>query len=357
MRLINGRTCRNFPVETMSIKLVASPIGFAFTVFVVGLLTATSSPALLAQERAEAPQLGISAEEQNLAKVIMAAPDPAAKLKAATTLIEKHPKTLIRRRIAKSLADQIGAVADASQKITLAQEYQRIFKEPSEQDLIIPALVDGYAGAGHSDEAFAMGAAFLARQPDSLGVLVALTLAGDNEVKKGNSKFVTTSIQYGAKAIGLIEAGRQPTEMSDGYWNYYKSVLPNLYQSMGLLNLNIDRAEARTKFVKAAELMPSDPFNYVMLAGLLNDEYKAEAKRYQSMPDGPGKQNEIQKVLTMLDGVIDAYAHMVALSEGKAQFQQLRQEYLQDLESYYKYRHHSTEGLQQLIDKYKITAR
>jgi len=60
----------------------------------------------------------------------------------------------------------------------------------------------------------------------------------------------------------------------------------------------------------------------------------------------------------LLDSVIDAYAHMVALSEGKAQFQQVRQEYFQDLETYYKYRHHnSTEGLQQLIDTYKVASK
>ena len=338
----------------MRIRSLASPTGFVFAVFIISFLAVTNSSALLAQGQGKPAQLNISPEEQSLAKAITAAPDPAAKLKAAATLIEKHPKTLIRPRVAKGLADQIAEVADASQKITLAQEYQKIFKEPSEQDLIVPALVDGYAGAGRSDEAFATGAAFLTRQPDSLSVLVTLTLAGDNEVKKNNNKFAATSIQYAAKAIALIEAGKQPADMNDGYWNYYKSVLPNLYQSIGLLNLNINRAEAKAKFMKAAELAPSDPFNYVMLAGLLNDEYKTEAKRYQSMPDGQAKQDTIQKILAMLDGVIDAYAHMVALSEGKAQFEQLRQEYLRDLESYYKYRHHSTDGLQQLIDKYKV---
>jgi hypothetical protein len=60
----------------------------------------------------------------------------------------------------------------------------------------------------------------------------------------------------------------------------------------------------------------------------------------------------------MLDNVIEAYAHAVALAESNPNLQQVRQQYLQDLEAYYKYRHHnSTEGMQQLIDKYKTPAK
>jgi hypothetical protein len=91
-----------------------------------------------------------------------------------------------------------------------------------------------------------------------------------------------------------------------------------------------------------------------MLAALLNDEYQVEAKQYQSMPAGTARDEQLKKVQAALDRVIDAYAHAVALAEGSAPLQQIRQQYVQDLESYYKYRHNgSTEGMQQLIDKYK----
>ena len=56
----------------------------------------------------------------------------------------------------------------------------------------------------------------------------------------------------------------------------------------------------------------------------------------------------------MLDA--PGYARAIALSEGNAALAAVRQQYLQDLEAYYKYRHNnSTEGMQQLIDKYKVT--
>jgi hypothetical protein len=42
------------------------------------------------------------------------------------------------------------------------------------------------------------------------------------------------------------------------------------------------------------------------------------------------------------------------LSKGKPLYQQLHDQILQDLQSYYAYRHGgSTDGMQQLIDKYK----
>jgi hypothetical protein len=55
-----------------------------------------------------------------------------------------------------------------------------------------------------------------------------------------------------------------------------------------------------------------------------------------------------------LDEVIETFAHAVGLAEGQAPYQQLHDQILQDLQAYYKYRHGgSTDGLQQLIDKYK----
>jgi len=106
---------------------------------------------------------------------------------------------------------------------------------------------------------------------------------------------------------------------------------------------------------KAAEVAPTDPFNYLLLAGILNEEYQDAATHYQSMPNGPAKDEEMKKILASLDQVIDAYAQTIALAEGNERLAPARQQYLHDLESYYKYRHNnSTEGMQQLIDKYKV---
>jgi len=119
-----------------------------------------------------------------------------------------------------------------------------------------------------------------------------------------------------------------------------------------------DTAEAKANYLKASQLNPTDAYNFIMLAAMLNDEYQNEGKQYQSMTAGTARDEQLKKVQALLDSVIDAYAHAVALSEGNATLQQIRQQYAQDLESYYKYRHKgSTEGMQQLIDKYKAPAK
>lgn len=315
-------------------------------------------PALATSTMAQPGQAQASPDEQKMAEAIMAATDPAMKLKAATDFIKKYPKSGSRSVIAVALADQVSNVADATQKVALAQSYQTIFTEPSEDDLIMPVLVEALSQAKRPDEAFARGADFLTRNPDSLAVLVQLLALGTTEAKAKNPKFVTQSLQYGAHAIQLVEADKKPAWMDDVAWARYKSAtLPGLYQSMGLLNLiKGDKAQGRASYMKASELAPADPFNFVMLAGIVNEEYQTSAKKYQGLPAGPAKDEELKKAQALMDAAIDAYAHAVAVSEGNAALQPVRQQFMQDLEAYYKYRHNnSSAGMQELIDKYKVT--
>lgn len=302
------------------------------------------------------PPPKISQDEQNLAQKMTSAPDAAAKLKAAGDLIKKHPKTAIRGQVAQEIANQIQDVKDATQKLALAQQFQTIFNDPADQEFVGPVVIDAYADANQLDEAFAKGADFLSRHPESLNVLVTLLSVGTEQAKKQNAKFIDQAIRYGGQAIALVEANKKPANFDDAGWQLFKTVtLPSMYQSLGLLYmLKGASAEAKAHYTKASQAAPSDPFNFVMIAALLNDEYQAAAKAYQPMAAGAPKEAQLKKVEALLDAVIDAYARAVALSEGSAPLAQVRQQYLQDLENYYKYRHNnSTTGMQQLIDKYK----
>ena len=344
----------------MKIRSLVARAALALTLAIFGCLASASVTSLTLAQGGRAGQPNVSPEEQNLLKAITTAPDAAAKLKAAEALIKKYPKSVARPQVVLSLADEIAGVKDATQKTALAQEYQGVFKEPSEQQLIVPVLIEAFAGANRFDEVFSSGAEFLAHNPDSLPVLVQLMSIGTDQAKQKNPKFVPQSLQYGTHAIELIEADKKPADMDDAGWKNYKTVvLPSLYQSMGILNLvKGDRAEAKARLEKAAAISPTDPFNYLLLAGILNEDYQAKATRYKGMPAGPAKDAELKTVLAFLDQVIDAYAHTIALAEGNAPLQPIRQQYLQDLEAYYKYRHNnSTEGMQQLIDKYKVPAK
>ena len=50
---------------------------------------------------------------------------------------------------------------------------------------------------------------------------------------------------------------------------------------------------------------------------------------------------------------MELYAQTVAVAEGSTQFAEAIKVVRSDLETYYKYLHNSTDGLQALIDKYK----
>ena len=54
-----------------------------------------------------------------------------------------------------------------------------------------------------------------------------------------------------------------------------------------------------------------------------------------------------------LDVVIDMFARIVALTDARAEAKQINGDVRQNLESYYKYRHKSLDGMQELINKYK----
>src|SRR2546429_9836421 len=107
---IKSSVTRVLVMSAILISALASSSGMAFSA--------------RAQGRGEGRPSGqsLSPEEQNLAKGIMTAADPAAKLKAAAELIKKFPKTSIRQRVAQGLLDQIRGVTDASQKANMAQE-------------------------------------------------------------------------------------------------------------------------------------------------------------------------------------------------------------------------------------------
>jgi hypothetical protein len=347
-------------VKAMKIRSLVARAALAGTMVLAGWLVSTRGTSLTLAQGAKPAQSNLSSEEQAMLKTIAAAPDPAARLKAVDALIKKHPKTSARERVAREMADQIADVKDAAQKATLAQQYQAIFTEPSEQQMFAPVLIDALAGANRPEDAFAAGSEYLKQNPDSFGVLVQMVSIGTEQAKQKNAKFIPQSLAYATHAIELAEADKKPDDMDVEAWKKYKATgLPSLYQSMGLMNLvKGDRAEAKVRLAKAAALAPADAFNYVLLTGILNDEYQDAAKHYQGMPNGAARDEELKKVLSTLDSVIDGYAHAVALSEGSERLAGVRKQYLEDLEAYYKYRHNnSTAGMQELIDKYKVPAK
>jgi hypothetical protein len=153
----------------------------------------------------------------------------------------------------------------------------------------------------------------------------------------------------------MIEAD-QKGKLDDAQWSDYKTRwLPHLYQSMGIVSLVAgNAADAQAKLEKAAQLNPNEPFTFYLMGQVLNDSYQRMAQRYKTMQAGPAQDQLLKDIHAQLDKIIDLYAKVVALAEGNPDFKQLHDQTLQDLQSYYKYRHGgSTDGLRGLIDKQK----
>jgi hypothetical protein len=297
----------------------------------------------------------LSDDERKAAKKITEAKGLDAQLQASAEFVKKYPKSVVRPQIAKHLAEEINAIQDRAQKISAAQTYLEFFNEPAEADAVEPALIEAYLDNKQLDEGFRAAAPWLERHPEDVATLVRLTLVGSNEAVRGNSNFLKQSQQYGMKAIELMEADKKPAEIEAAQWMQYKTRwLPVVYREAGVMALRLeDKAAAKVSLEKAAALKTTDASVYAVLGGFADDEYAALVSKYKSAKpaesDAAFKQAQEQ-----LDRVIELYAQAVALAEGKPEYKQISDQLTPDLQSYYKYRHNgSTDGLQQLLDKYK----
>ncbi|HWP44663.1 MAG TPA: hypothetical protein VNO14_15555 [Blastocatellia bacterium] len=307
------------------------------------------------QKKGESKEAKVSEGENQALQKIIDAPDAAAKLQAGGEFVKKYPKSVKRSEVAQHLAGEIAKLTDGAQQITLAESFLTTFDQPAESALISPLLIDVYVKGSKLDDAFRVAASALEKNPDDVVVLTQMSLVGTEEIKKNNPKFLQQAQSYGLKAIELIEADKKPESMDVTRWGTYKSTwLPQLYQSLGLISyLTGNKAEARARLEKSASLNATDPVTFMLLGSMINEEYRQLAEKHKAMSEGPLKDDTLKEAHAKMDQVIEVFAQAVALSEGKPQYQRLHDQLLQDLTAYYRYRKGSTDGLQQLIDKYK----
>ena len=324
----------------------------AAMIFVLNL---TFQVASQAQETNDAPK--VSEGEAKLVTAFNAAADAGAKLTVAEEFVKKYPKSALLSEMAQMMAIEISKVKDSTQKLALADRFDKAFRGKEAQAIVRLARLDAFVSSNRVDDAFSLAAAILTTDSQELHTLVQMTFTGADEAKRGNTKYLQLSQQYGVKAIEIIEANKKPASMDEALWTNHKAALPQLYQQTAVLAMvNKNPADARARLAKAIELKPEDPSSYAILAFLTNNEYVELATSYKTMPEGKEKSEMLVKLQGMIDSIIDSYARVVALSTGKPEYQALLQQVMPDLTSYYKYRHNqSVEGLQQLIDKYKPT--
>lgn len=308
----------------------------------------------LAQDQSKS-QTKISGDEAKAAQRVNDAPDAAAKLKAAGEFVKKYPKSSVRGQVLDHVTQHINQVGDSAQKIALAESFLAQFTDPAEAAPMTTVLVGAYVGAQRLDDAFRVGSAWLAKNPDDVAILSDLAFQGIDQAQRQNPKYLAQSQTYALKAIEVFEADRKLARISGEEWARLKKTrLPLLYRALGLISLfNQNPREAETRLEKALALDANDPVVYWLLSNVKNEDYQKTAELYQKTPAGQNKDELLKIANTQLDEIIDLYAHAIALSEGRAELQPMREQLLKDIEGYYRYRHKSTEGMQALIDKYK----
>lgn len=304
------------------------------------------------QEQKEAK---VSGDEQKAAQKIEAAATPDAKLKAAAEFVKKYPKSSLRAQVAEGLAAEVAAVPDPAQRIELFKSFLTTFNDPATANRVYPTLLDTYLKANRLDDAFSAAGGWLEKNPNEVTWRTQLALTGIVEAQRKNPKFVQQSRQYAQQAIALMEADKKPDSSDEVQWKQFKTQwLPQLYQAQGVIAFATgDTAGAKANAEKAASLGITDPNTYVILAELADMEYEKLAREYKAASPGATQDAALQKALTQLDRVIELFAQAVAAAEAKPEYQALRDQLMQSLTSYYKYRKGSDAGLQELIAKYK----
>ena len=322
----------------------------------VAMAAGASASAASAQDKSKDQKPQVSEGEQKAIAKIEAAPDAATKMQAIAEYANKYPKSTQRAKVISYSLGEVSKIQDSAQQITLLEKMLTVFKEPTDADVINPFLIDAYIKANRPDDAFRVGSASITRNPNDIAMMTQVALVGVEQAKRNNPKYVQQSMQYGAKAIELIEAGKKPDSMDEARWGEYQTKwLPQLYQSVGMLAmLSNNKDEAKARLEKAASLNSGDPFTFVLLASMVEEEYQKFAEQHKAQSPGPLKDELLNQAHGKMDQIIEFYAHAVALSEGKPEYQKLHDQILEGLQTYYKYRHKGSEdGLRQLIDKYK----
>jgi tetratricopeptide (TPR) repeat protein len=227
-----------------------------------------------------------------------------------------------------------------------------------------PILVVVYAQTNRFEKAFEMGRDVLSADPNNFSILYLLALAAATASKGRDTRFDADGLTYATRALELASAGSPPPGFAPQAWEQQKNkILGALHQAAGLFLYNKAEYDPAIEHLKkSAELDPSDPVTFYLIGEALKlGKYARLRESYDKLtPEEKvaeaGKQL-LQQVDEVVDQMIEMYARTVAISEANASLQALNQEARKVLESFYRYRHNdTTEGLEELIKKYKPSA-
>src|SRR6185369_1811928 len=259
-------------------------------------------------------------------------PNPRVAYQAARDYLQKYSKD----------KDQY---VDYLQKWTLA--YERDDRKQS-----LPILINEKKFA----EAFSTGEKILKDEPNYLRAQIDLGYAGYLAASAKNESFNATALDYARKAISEIESGKAPAD-----WAPFKGkddTLAYLNYAVGFLTLKTNPDQAIDALLKAAKYdsdIRKTPSTYYFLAAAYESgPYKTLSSAYQAQyankPETPESKAALEKLNSVMDRIIDAYARAIKVAGTDAKTEQNRKEWLTQMTTYYKFRHEGSDvGLTEFI--------
>jgi len=205
-------------------------------------------------------------------------------------------------------------------------------------------------------EAYSTGAKILSDEPNYLRAQIDLGYAGYLAASAKNESFNATALDYARKAISEIESGKAPTD-----WAPFKGkddTLAYLNYAVGYLTLKTNPDQAIDALLRAAKYdsdIRKTPSTYYFLAAAYESgPYKTMSAAYQTQyagkPESPESKAALEKLNTVMDRIIDAYARAIATAGTDPKTDQSRKEWLTQMTTYYKFRHEGSDvGLTEFI--------
>src|SRR5215213_8723005 len=206
-------------------------------------------------------------------------------------------------------------------------------------------------------EAYAMGKAILAAEPDNLQVLVDLGANAYLLPPLKDAALTAEGLGYAQKALQMLDSGKtleswDPLGSKDVAMSY-------LNYSIGTLTVEKDPSGALKNLLKAAQFetpsLKKAPYTYAYIAGAYetgpyakqSEEYKV---KYSGKDETPESKLALANINQLVDRMIDAYARAVALAGSDATFAQAKTGWNESLTTWYKFRNaDKTDGMDQMV--------
>ena len=240
-------------------------------------------------------------------------------------------------------------VAGEEQITPYLKNFVTLYEKASRKDKIHELVY----GSKDYVKALELAKQVLAEEPDNLKVLIDFAYAG---YASKNPTYQADTMANAKKAIQLIESGKTLEN-----WNPYASkdeALGYLYNTIGSLAVQKNAADGLPDLIKAAQFegkLKKLPFTYGTIAEAYeagpyakqSEEYKA---KYGGKDETPESKLALENINQIIDRMIDAYARAVALAGNDAQYAAAKKQWMESLNTWYKFRHNQTDtGLNEMI--------